>query len=413
MYTFKKSAIRENNFIHITDMVHPGCVSDFLRCMKDIETLGYKEVNLLCDGTRVYPNACVPIAGIIQYYKQEKDLYFNISIPTKNYLANCNFLEPIYEKELSNENIRNPFDKIFRYDDYSQVAALTQAYIDAISRQATCSVGVLESLTWCINEVMDNVLVHGQIDSGYVMAQFHAKKNHVAFCVFDPGIGIFKTLKNSKHAPKTPMDAISLAIQEGIGDGKGQGNGLFGLYRIIQENQGSLTITSGSASIMFSQNGDSRKYEHIPFLGYDNSATIVDFQIDLKKDVNIQSAFKTIGGFDGFDIRLDNMIQDDDSVLYDVYSNCRGTATRESGFELRNDVLNTIKRMKSGITLDFSAVQTVSSSFIDEFISKMIVELGFVEFNQLIKIKDMNETVRFLCNRSTYMRIHEEWSEKV
>ncbi len=407
----KQSIVREGNTILVYELHHPRCVSQFIWIMKEIDREGYQEVKIKWLGEKVFPNACVPISGIIQYYKTVRKIKFCFEISPDNYLFQCGFAEPIYEEKEALEKERNPFDKIYRYNEYGQVAALTQAYINAISRQQTCSKGVIDSLIWCINEVMDNVLLHGETDNGYVMAQFHEKTKHVAFCVFDAGVGIYNTLKESTHSPKKPIDALSLSIQEGVGDGKGQGNGLYGLYQIICENKGLLTITSGSASMMFSKDGNIKKFERIPFLSPQNNETIIDFQLDLMNEVNIQNAFKTIGGFDGFDIRLDDMWQEDNTVLYNVYENCRGTATREAGFELRNDVQNTLSRMKAPMILDFSEVQTVSSSFIDEFISKLVVSLGMIEFNELIRVKNMNETVRFLCNRSTYMRIHEEWKK--
>ncbi len=407
----KESIIREKNTILIYELHHPRCVSQFIWHMKGIDQEGYQDVTVKWLGEKVFPNACVPISGIIQYYKTARKMEFHFEILPDNYLYQCGFTEPIYEDKETLEKERNPFGKIYRYNETGQVAALTQAYINAISRQVTCSEGVISSLIWCINEVMDNVLVHGETDNGYVMAQFHEKTKHVAFCVFDAGVGIYNTMKQSSHAPKQPIDALSLAIQEGVGDGKGQGNGLYGLYQIICENKGLLTITSGSASMMFAKDGNIKKFERIPFLSPKNNGTIIDFQLDLTNEVNIRQAFKSIGGFDGFDIRLDDMWQEDDTVLYKVYENCRGTATREAGFELRNDVQNILKRLQAPMILDFSDVKTVSSSFIDEFISKMVISLGVVEFNGLIRIKNMNETVRFLCNRSTYMRIHEEWEK--
>ena len=126
---------------------------------------------------------------------------------------------------------------------------------------------------------------------------------------------------------------------------------------------------------------------------------------------NSKNVFKNIGGFDGFDIRLDDMIQDDDRLLYNVYDNCSGTATRPAGLELRNDVLNSIRRANTGIILDFSNVKTVSSSFIDEFIAKMVLDLGFSKFNNIVKIIGMNDTIEYLCNRAVFMRIHTEWSK--
>ena len=54
----------------------------------------------------------------------------------------------------------------------------------------------------------------------------------------------------------------------------------------------------------------------------------------------------------------------------------------------------------------------VSSSFIDEFLSKMVIEMGLVQFSQIVRIKEMNRTVSLLFTRSTYMRIHDEWENR-
>ncbi len=180
------------------------------------------------------------------------------------------------------------------------------------------------------------------------------------------------------------------------------------------ENGGRLSITSGSASLMLQSSKEMKKFDRLPFVNDERPGTIVDFQIDLGKEVSLANVFSSIGGFDGFDFRLDDyMVQDNhDSLLYDVFENCQGTATREAGRLLRNDVLNIINRRKTVITLDFSKVATVSSSFIDELIAKMVLQLGLLQFNQLIAIKGMNETVRYLCERSVYMRINEEWGKK-
>ena len=106
---------------------------------------------------------------------------------------------------------------------------------------------------------------------------------------------------------------------------------------------------------------------------------------------------------------VDYMIQDDDSIKYDIFSNSMGTATRESGEFLRNDILNILTRTNAGIILDFAGVKTVSSSFVDELIAKLVLRLGIIKFNQLIRMINMNDDVKFLCERSIYMRIYEAW----
>ena len=403
---------RIENEIYIYRLDHPACVSSFLRALQKGIKKGITEYKIIWKGEWVYPDACVPIAGIIAYYKENHSIKFEYEISSSSYLQHCGFLDPFCENADEIANELNPFNKLYRYSKSEQVAALTQAYVDCLSRQTECSEGVLTGLIWCFNEIMDNVLVHSEAGQGFVMAQFHQASNTIAICVYDSGIGIYNSLRKSSHHPRNPMDAITLAIQEGIGDGKGQGNGLFGLYQIVSENEGSLSITSGDSSIMLRSRKKMDKFSYIPCISDYFQSTAVDFMLKLDKSIDIKRAFQSIGGFDGFDIRIDNMLQDDDWVRYDVLANSTGTATRESGAALRNDIINTITRTKTGIVLDFGSVKTVSSSFVDELIAKLFIRLTPITFNEVIHIVNMNEDVKFLCERSLYMRIHDEWSKR-
>lgn len=401
--------ILKNNAIYIYQLNHPACVSEFIRCVNICLKKGETSIEVVVKCSAVFPNACLPIAGLIQYYKDVHGVVFRFDIRPQHYLISCGFERPFY---LSAEEIKadkHPFDKIICYDKSEQVAELTQSYINAISRSSECASGVIDSLIWCLNEVMDNVLLHSDSDCGYILVQYHPQKKHIAICIFDYGIGIYQTLKGTSHNPKTSLDALSLSIQEGVGDGKGQGNGLFGLYGIVENNKGQLTITSGNASIFYRSNNELIKFNKLPIIDEGHSGTIVDFQMDLSNDVDITKVFKSIGGFDGFDIRLDDMLNDNDLYQYDVYANCSGTATREAGKASYNDVLNIITRTNAPMILDFSNVKNVSSSFIDEFIAKLVVRTGFYKFNQMFRLIGMNAMVEHLCNRAVAMRIFGEW----
>ena len=83
--------------------------------------------------------------------------------------------------------------------------------------------------------------------------------------------------------------------------------------------------------------------------------------------------------------------------------------SREAGKYLRIDVENILRRESSIIVLDFKKVKTVSSSFIDELIAKMVIDFGFVKFNMAIRLANMTDETRFLCERSIYMRIYDSW----
>lgn len=391
---------------------HPKCVSDFQYKVFDCIKRGWTHIILCNKADRFFPNACLPICGIIHYY-QKQGIEFELDIPKDSYLFQCGFNKPLYYDADIHGGTFSPLDKIFHYNSIDQVGKLTQAFIDTISHEAACGEGVLDGISWCINEVMDNVLTHSEASEGFVMAQLHPQTNRIAFCVYDTGIGIFNSLSTSKHQPKTELDALSLAIQEGIGDGKGQGNGLYGLYQIVHKNGGRLSLTSGNASIMLRSTGELEKFERLPYPSKENRGTTVDFQLNLETNIDIKNAFQSIGGYDGFDFRINEMLSEEDEfVHYDVFGNSKGTATREAGRYLRNDIVNILRREQRGIILEFSSVKTVSSSFIDELIAKLFLILGFVQFNALVKISGMNDTVRFLCERSLYMRIHNEWELK-
>ena len=108
-----------------------------------------------------------------------------------------------------------------------------------------------------------------------------------------------------------------------------------------------------------------KKFKDLPFISKEYNTTAIDYRLNLGNSINIQKAFKSIGGFDGFDFRIDYMMQDDNTIKYDIFKNSMGTATRESGSFLRNDILNIITRTQVGMILDFQGVKTVSSSFVD------------------------------------------------
>lgn len=404
---------RQGIDIYIYSLNHVRSVSEFIRSIRSGIEQGYQEFSIHWAGqsAAVFPNACVPIASAIEHFKKNGiDFYYDID--PSDYLSKCNFSAPQYYTNDEITLLTSPFDQIIKYNNSSQVAAFTQRCVDSISHQTVCEDGILESLIWCINEVMDNVLVHSNSNFGYVLAQFHSNSKHIALCISDTGIGIFNSLKRGSHRPKRAIDALTLSIQEGIGDGQGQGNGLFGLNQIVKSNGGRLTLTSGPASIMVVGNDAIKKYDYLPYIDQLYQGTNVDFQLDLNKKVDLKTAFSSIGGFDGFDIRIDDMLQENDTILYDVFKHCEGTATREAGRLLRNDILNTLRRSRKRIILDFSNIVTVSSSFIDELVAKLIIEMGIISFNQMIMLGGVNETVKYLCERSIYMRIFDEWKAK-
>ena len=332
-----------------------------------------------------------------------------MTVKEHSYLEKICFAAPLNLNEDEILSACDPFDRIFIYEykegGSPQAAAINQTIVNKLSSTALCEEGVLKGLNWCVYEIMDNVLIHSTSKHGYIMAQYHNKTNRIAICIYDYGIGIRDSLIAGGVYSDDEISSIELALQEGVGDGQGQGNGLFGLSQIVSENGGRLAISTGESTLMFN-NKEKTSWSNNPIIDENHKSTTVDFQLDLNKKTDIKKALKSIGDFDDFDIRIEDMKQENgDELVYKVAQNAKDLGTRPAGKAVRLDVLNTIIRTKQPITLDFSEIEIVGSSFIDEFIGIMYIELGSVRFNQLINIVNMNKDVVHLSNRAIAMRI--------
>lgn len=401
----------------IHKMDNPCCVNDFIRCMKMARNYCKKidEENItvvcLCAREHIFPDACVPISAIIQEYPGIYGIDVKVVILNNSYLKFCEFQNPLNLPPEEIASSRSILNKIFVYeadgDVSQQAAAINQAFVDCISRTVECEDGVLKGLLWCIYEIMDNVLIHSHSKRGYVMAQYHKSRKRLAICVYDCGIGIYQSLLDGGLHPENEVEAINLAIREGVGDGKGQGNGLYGLSQIVQANGGWFSISTGRSYLRFKDN-EWDSGSSVQVLGDGHCGTIVDFQIELTRKTDITKALSTIGDFDDCDIRIENMMSDAlDTIIYKVIDNTKDFGTRQSGRAIRNDILNIMKRTKFPIVIDFDEIVIASSSFMDEMIAKIVEKLGIEEFNKTISLININPELLHLCNRSIYMRMTE------
>lgn len=82
-----------------------------------------------------------------------------------------------------------------------------------------------------------------------------------------------------------------------------------------------------------------------------------------------------------------------------------GTGTHKSAEKLRNMILNVINNDKKRIVLDFAGINTISSSFADELIGKIIKEKGFVFFIQVVSLINIAPLVMAIINRSVEQRM--------
>ena len=390
--------------IHFHDLTNPKVVFDFIEIINEFHDSDNKHFVLNFEGTKAsFPNVCAPISGIFETLTTQGFSFQFINL--SKYLQKLSIDKPLKVNE-NKHSANNALDKVWRFDSADEICFLINSFVEELSQVIVCEKGVLDGFEWSINEVLDNILQHSGNTFGYVMGQVHKRTKHFAFCAYDSGNGIYQSLLHSVHQPKSPGDALNLAVKEGITRDKkiGQGNGLWGLHQIVIENTGILNISSGSASYSLT-NKESRVFENIPQLP-GNSGCIVDFQLDYNKEISIS---KALGGYVPVNMKIESLEDDFGNIIVNLKNKESGVGTRKSGEKIRNELINIHRQSGKSITLDFRDLNIVSSSFADELIGKLVAEYGFYAFNNVFKLKNMNTSVQSIVQRSVAQRMIESF----
>ena len=394
---------RNEDQISIVEMEHPRVVGDFIEAVRQGKEAGFSNFSVNLQQVRAaYPDVLVPFFGLLESYKADGISFQLTDVP--DYIKSISDMgssRRIFSNETHLSNYA--LDTIWKFEDSKEINSLVNEYIDTFSQEVRFGKGVLEALSWSLYEVMDNVLQHSGIGRGYAMAQIHPKTQRIAFCVFDAGQGIFNSLKNTRHRPRYPIDAITLAIKEGVTrDTKiGQGNGLWGLYRIIKADLGSLFIVSHGACYRVIGR-EEKVFKRLPLLSAENGCTTVFFRINYQNEMSLSDV---LGSHKPIDLRVEALEDARGSLVFRLKDKTSGTGTRQAGMRMRNDLMNLFSSSRKQIDLDFTGIAVVSSSFADELVGKLVTELGFSAFSRIFRLINMNDVVEAVVNRSVVQRL--------
>ena len=402
---------RDNNVITISSLQNSDCVNQFIKVIHH----GYKKAMYEDFTIRfgnsiqgIYPNAVVPISGLIDFFRREKKL----SIEGKSYDANLQAILTPYELPINKENLSHALNKIWKFQNGGDVYEIQTAIINELRRTDIFAPGVLEGIEWSINEIMDNVLNHSQSPCGFIMGQLHKNSKHVAFTIYDAGIGIYNSLKDSIHAPRKNADALTMCIKAGVTRDKkvGQGNGMNGLFSLVKEGNGRLVITSSRDSYEYIDGKGNIKENAHYYPSNQCHSTTIDFQLDYSQNISIEKVLTFQGKtFEFTNLYSEELKNERGELVFRITDMAEGTGTRDSAIRLKNEIVNLISAKSQIAVLDFEGVSVATSSFIDELVAKLLVELGLFQFNQRIKLTNMSKLLQQTLQKSVIQRIIEEY----
>ena len=167
--------------------------------------------------------------------------------------------------------------------DEKNIQQVYRRLVEVLIHQPEVETSLLQAMSYCFYEVMDNVLIHSGKTVGIVITNYSEDQHLIQTLVADDGMGIQASLaQNSEYSSITEPQALEYCIKDRVSDGKGMGFGLYSTSRLINTAGHKLIIRSGNHTL--SANGDMQIAESEPWTG-----TIVYFELRSNMDIDPSS----------------------------------------------------------------------------------------------------------------------------
>lgn len=264
------------------------------------------------------------------------------------------------------------------------------------------------SVEWALNEITDNVLNHSGSEVGGLLqlSVFNSATRRVEFTVADAGRSIPITLGTTLPNPCSDREILLASVEEGVTRNAVdfQGNGLFGALEICRASRGIFAINSGAAYLN-AVRGAKPIAENT---GIRSGITSIDATIDFSNPNLLETALVFRGKkHTPVDyIELTYETHDSTDLVVPIQEHGISIRSRQAGLLFRIKLQNLFSQYQSSaIILDFGGTPVISSSFADEVLGKLFEAMGPVNFSKRIQIRNANQTVQAIIDRSILQRM--------
>ena len=134
--------------------------------------------------------------------------------------------------------------------DVFDAQTLNSVYKDVVTVMTShfeIEVSVLQALSYCLYEMMDNVHIHSGKPLGTAMTSYNDTQKTLSILIADDGMGIKASLsENEQYREITEAEALKICLEDKITDGKGLGFGLYTTSRLVDSIGKEFILHSGS-----------------------------------------------------------------------------------------------------------------------------------------------------------------------
>ena len=118
--------------------------------------------------------------------------------------------------------------------------------INAMTSHFEIEVSVLQAISYCLYEMMDNVHIHSGKPLGTAITHYDNKQKNLRVLIADDGMGIQASLaENKDYKDITEPEALKICLEDKITDGKGMGFGLYTTSRLVARIGKKFVLHSG------------------------------------------------------------------------------------------------------------------------------------------------------------------------
>lgn len=138
--------------------------------------------------------------------------------------------------------------------DVFDAQTLNNVYKDVVTTMTShfeIEVSVLQALSYCLYEMMDNVHIHSGKPLGTAMTSYDNAQKTLSILIADDGMGIKASLsENEQYRAITEAEALKMCLEDKITDGKGLGFGLYTTSRLVDSIGKEFILHSGKHKLI-------------------------------------------------------------------------------------------------------------------------------------------------------------------
>lgn len=138
--------------------------------------------------------------------------------------------------------------------DVFDAQTLNSVYKDVVTVMTShfeIEVSVLQALSYCLYEMMDNVHIHSGKPLGTAMTSYNDTQKTLSILIADDGMGIKASLsENEQYREITEAEALKICLEDKITDGKGLGFGLYTTSRLVDSIGKEFIMHSGKHKLI-------------------------------------------------------------------------------------------------------------------------------------------------------------------